>query len=1031
MSQYAYITTKEYIKLGCSLGAVQTRSSLRNARLRWRDAWGSVLPGALRRDRTNSRDDPGDSTTNSVQEACGAVDECLLPLLHEVSAVAEVTHGQSISFTLLDAFRKQAALVADAPREHQVAFEMAATDAALPAMKLRGAPLSLTYGDAVALTSLLSEALAWEWHGLTCGAADRVAAAERQVSHGNSPATRPHTLALMLDNCTEFNPIWMAVAEVSVWMTFLDALYDAEPQAPAVYHHCSAALLNTNLVNHRMLCHSLECVTSELLVLEEKYVPLLFDGADDDGKSEAQQKNKNVALPPCVKRVFVWRGTPANASIAPNRVQPWMLERVQNFNEMHASSKNASSATLDLFDLVRHHYEAPRQHLFPILTKCISQFPPDVFVATMGKQELQKQQKATVAAVRSRTKEALLRFRPVMPVLHIYTSGTTGLPKAARFSHLRFFAAVFFSAMLPQREKTKEVLLGKQRNGEGEENGLWSKCASALFGRRRHLPSFEEDLNVLTVYNCLPMYHTVGCVFCIGHLLHGLQEQQQAAGAVDSYRIAPQFRGKQVGTEQLNPRRSAPTARMVIRSKFSASNFTSDLQLYRVTVFQYIGEILRYALHYENRQKTRAPNGIQARVGEGGGDKSKNSSTGGNHEAGRWVVPFAFGNGLRNDIWSECKNSLHIAQVVEFYSSTEGNVFLINLFDLPGVVGHLPLFPRPIYLLSTHFNPLFPFRVVKYDFEKGEVWRQPLSGRCAYCGVGEIGEIVGEIIQGFDMFALRRFDGYHSEVETKKNVIRGVFKPKDAYFLSGDLVEFDAMGFVTFVDRVGETFRWKGENVSTTEVMNALSGVSGRTVTVQEAIVYGVVVPNREGRAGMAKLQLAPVGEGSSPSQRLTLEEERLFLQNELYGLLSGASGTPAVLPGYAIPMCIRIDEDASNGCEGQQPQQQQQGPYFPAGKAPCGPITPAPLSSDAAHTTTTFKYRRHVLVRDGYRYALRYALSSSENGPSRVYVLVTKRELLEAVGAKPLPSSFSCGYVPLNTKTLVLLGEELQKCGW
>ncbi|RNE99607.1 fatty acid transporter protein [Trypanosoma rangeli] len=366
-----------------------------------------------------------------------------------------------------------------------------------------------------------------------------------------------------------------------------------------------------------------------------------------------------------------------------------------------------------------------------------------------------------------------------MPVLHIYTSGTTGLPKAARFSHLRFFAAIFLSSMLSHRGKVMETLRKQHESySGGSGNDTWWSSFKKMF--TGSCSPLKDELNILTVYNCLPMYHTVGCVFCIGHLLRALQEQQRAAGTVTLYQWKPQGDKGKIGRQQQQPR-LAPTARMIIRSKFSASQFTRDLQRYRVTVFQYIGEILRYALHYEKKMQV-VPHNIAVVHGTHSdsvkGDNIGKTIGNGNQGETRWVVPFAFGNGLRVDIWDECKHTLGIAQVVEFYSSTEGNIFLFNLFDVPGVVGHLPLLPTPIYWLSTQFNPLLPFRVVKYDFDRDEVWRHPTKGCSAYCNVGETGEIVGEIIQGFDVFGLRRFDGYHSAAETRRNVIRGVFKKK-------------------------------------------------------------------------------------------------------------------------------------------------------------------------------------------------------------------------------------------------------------
>ncbi|KAH9597083.1 AMP-dependent synthetase/ligase [Trypanosoma melophagium] len=1092
-SEYAYITTKEYIKLGSALGNVQALSALRKMKLAWRNAkqkgfssntsWNTVNDH-YKNDNINNE--------NKKYNTYNAIDDFLSPLLSEVVSIADITHGQSMSRRIIQTFRRQAERVTNAPREHQVVFEMSATDAAISSMKLREAPLNITYEEAVVLTNLISEALAWEWYWLTCSDVDNIDSNDNNImrsegiqsSRKKSLETQPHTLAMMLDNSTEFNLIWMAVSEASVWMTFLDALY-GEERSSLRYHHCSTALLNTNLANHHMLSHGLECVTADILVLEEKFIPLLFEKEELKTKNDKEKRKKKIMLPSCVKRVFIWRGTPAGTSGGNvNGVESWMLEEIRQFNQQQQQSSirgnnsnnnnndnnnnyyyknpSMSGSILDLFDLLRRYYipqrnqeEGKKQELlFPILTEHILRFPPNInFISNESKSNSQPY----ISALIENMQKVLLQFRPVMPVLHIYTSGTTGLPKAARFSHLRFFAAFFLASVLPLRQKTWEILSKTNTsNGKNETNrtGFWSGLKNMFFDP---YPSFKDELNVLTVYNCLPMYHTVGSVFCMGHLLRALEEQQKVYASVFSYKLgSEELEEKRSSLHSLIPLKNengeclAPTARMIIRTKFSASRFVSDLQHYRVTVFQYIGEIIRYALHYEMKQKQtlHSGNDVVVRVDDKDVKSSFNgkSSTTDTQQEKIWIVPFAFGNGLRSDIWNESKSYIHIAQIVEFYSSTEGNIFLINLFDLPGVSGHLPLFPAPIYRLSTQFNPLFPFRVARYDFDRGEVWRDPVTGRCAYCDVGETGEVMGEIIRGFDMFGLRRFDGYHSAAETRRNIIRDVFTPGDAYFRSSDLVRFDEMGFVKFVDRVGETYRWKGENVSTTEVTNTINMIAGTRVAVQEAVVYGVCIPNREGRAGMAKLTLTqerPKRIKSSTSTtrsevaanesvnalHVSRAEERFFLQNELYGLLSGKEGDGSTaLPSYAIPVCIRVDdvdEDEDTDTRGMHKEEEEEEKQDKAKETSAS--VALNNTADTAHTTTTFKYRRHVLGKEGYQ----YAFSGNEAYKSRVYVLVTRRELLESTGMKPIPEAVDCGYVPLNAETVGFFGKELQYCGW
>ncbi|PWV18987.1 putative fatty acid transporter protein-like [Trypanosoma cruzi] len=189
----------------------------------------------------------------------------------------------------------------------------------------------------------------------------------------------------------------------------------------------------------------------------------------------------------------------------------------------------------------------------------------------------------------------------------------------------------------------------------------------------------------------------------------------------------------------------------------------------------------------------------------------------------------------------------------------------------------------------------------------------------------------------------------------------------------------------------------------------------------------------------MVKLSLTPLEAarlGSSASQEeinanlllMTLHDEKLFLQNELHGLLSGANGGSAALPGYAIPVCVRIDgktkEDVEGGSSRKQQQHQSQMSTVSGDSSSQAGNS---QTNHGAHTTTTFKYRRNVLVGEGYR----FAFTSNESAPPRVYVLVTKRDLVTALGVEPFPPSLTCGYVPLNSRTLMTLGEDLQHCGW
>ena len=318
--------------------------------------------------------------------------------------------------------------------------------------------------------------------------------------------------------------------------------------------------------------------------------------------------------------------------------------------------------------------------------------------------------------------------------LLIYTSGTTGLPKAAKVSHYKIvYWSDWFAGMM---------------NVRGEDR----------------------------MYNCLPMYHSVGGVVAIGAML--------VAGA------------------------SA-----VVKDRFSARQFWSDIERWECTIFQYIGELCRYLL--------RAPV----------------SSAESGHK-----IRLCCGNGLRPDVWAQFQSRFRIAQILEFYASTEGNVSIFNCEGKPGSIGRIPPF-------LAH---RFPAKVVAFDFASQLPLRNE-AGRCFQCGVNEVGEMIGKIADDGSVGSFR-FEGYTSREETEKKIVRHAFQPGDAWFRTGDLMRADEKGFLYFVDRIGDTFRWKGENVATLEVAEAITSFAG----VLEANVYGVRVPGAEGRAGMAALVVGP-----------------------------------------------------------------------------------------------------------------------------------------------------------------------------
>lgn len=323
--------------------------------------------------------------------------------------------------------------------------------------------------------------------------------------------------------------------------------------------------------------------------------------------------------------------------------------------------------------------------------------------------------------------------RPAVTVddtaLLIYTSGTTGLPKAARVSHRRVMS--------------------------------WAGWFAGLTG------ATSDD----RIYDCLPIYHSVGGVVATGSLL-------MAGGSV------------------------------VIAEKFSARRFWDDIVRYDCTLFQYIGELCRYLV-----QAPSAPNETRHRL------------------------RLACGNGLRGDVWEAFQARFAIPRILEFYASTEGNFSLYNVEGEPGAIGRLPSF-------LAH---RFPAALVKFDFETGLPVRDE-QGRCIRCARGEAGEAIGRI--GEAERGGGRFEGYTSDGESERKMLRDVFAPGDAWFRTGDLMLQDAKGFFRFVDRIGDTFRWKGENVAASEVADTLAACPG----VIDASVYGVSVPNHDGRAGMAAL---------------------------------------------------------------------------------------------------------------------------------------------------------------------------------
>jgi fatty-acyl-CoA synthase len=315
--------------------------------------------------------------------------------------------------------------------------------------------------------------------------------------------------------------------------------------------------------------------------------------------------------------------------------------------------------------------------------------------------------------------------------LTIYTSGTTGMPKAANVSHRRLMQWSFWFA-------------GLMNTGADDR-----------------------------MYDCLPMYHSVGGVAATGALL---------------------VRGGSV----------------VVREKFSASQFWDDVADWDCTLFQYIGELCRYLLNAPPHPRERA------------------------HR-----LRLVCGNGLRGDVWRKFQSRFAIPRILEFYAATEGNVSLYNVEGKIGAIGRVPPF----------LPHRFPLAVVKFDAGSGEPARDG-QGRAIRCATNEVGEAIGRIGHGTADAGGGDFEGYTSAAETQRKILHDVFEAGDAWYRTGDLMRRDEHGFYYFVDRIGDTFRWKGENVATAEVEDALAEFPG----IAEAAVYGVEVPGAEGKAGMATL---------------------------------------------------------------------------------------------------------------------------------------------------------------------------------
>ena len=378
--------------------------------------------------------------------------------------------------------------------------------------------------------------------------------------------------------------------------------------------------------------------------------------------------------------------------------------------------------------------------------------PPDIGWWLHGGADLEGWSRLEVAAMADGPPAVAQAPKLTDRALHIYTSGTTGLPKAVNISHARVLEWSFWFAGM--------------------------------------MDATPDD----RMYDCLPMYHSIGGVVAVGAML---------------------VRGGSV----------------LIRPGFSASRFWDEVVDGRCTMFQYIGELCRYLVNSPPHPRER------------------------DH-----VLRLACGNGMQAEVWTRFTERFGIPRVLEYYAATEGSVSLYNSEQRPGAIGRIP----------PYLAHRFPLALIRCDPDTGAALRDA-EGRCIRCLPDEVGEAIGPVPE----------NGLYTDAQASAaKVLRDVFAPGDAWFRSGDLMRRDRAGYFTFVDRMGDTFRWKGENVATREVADALGAYPG----IGDVVVYGVAVPGTEGRAGMAALVVDPS-----------------FRADALHAHLA------ARLADYAIPVFLRL----------------------------------------------------------------------------------------------------------------------------
>ncbi|WP_211824701.1 long-chain-acyl-CoA synthetase [Kistimonas asteriae] len=294
-------------------------------------------------------------------------------------------------------------------------------------------------------------------------------------------------------------------------------------------------------------------------------------------------------------------------------------------------------------------------------------------------------------------------------------------------------------------------------------------------------------------------------------------------------------------------------ASLAIARKFSVNRFWDDIRHYGATSFCYIGEFCRYLLNHPTR-----PNDADNPV--------------------RTII----GNGLRPDIWETFKERFRILSISEFYGASEVNLVFTNALNLDKTAGTCPM----------------AYEVVRYDVQNDCPVRTS-NGFMEKVNKGESGLLLTKVTRRMP------FDGYTDKDASQKKLYRDVFRAGDCYINTGDLVVRQGWRHIAFSDRIGDTFRWKGENVATSEVEAAFTSFSA----IEHAVTYGISLPGADGRAGMTALVV------SETEENLNLEALTQHVCRQL--------------PGYAIPLFLRI-------CDSQQ-------------------------------MTTTFKYQKTTLKKEGF----------------------------------------------------------------